>query len=499
MSETEKIKEIYKKNIFLPSQNNICGIVTKDNAAYKCSNDKFCNHGDEKLGICENTGCFPYNTNNIDIDFRKFDGSGVLRNRMTNICERKISTDGKCGLDNNSTKCPNGQCCSMKGTCGFDKESCIYISPYYSDNIIGKVNRNYYSNYNDVKNFQYEFIKQLGNKYIGNNNFELSTNGKCGLDLDKEKIFKCSDNQYCDEHDKCSVNYKNYNNNNKLNSNIILQDLDLNLIHGNKFNEEYDKWENRKEKIQSIRDKYITNNNFEISTDGRCGIDLENEKIFRCSDKQYCNQYNKCSVDYNNYKQYDFDNNSLKDINSNAIYNNHERKLKDLSSNLIHGDKFIKQYNNFINPLDCNNTKILDSFKTFFNNKTGDLFKIADIVKINKVNYKTCDIKYNFEGKYSGQNSRRITFEYKPDIGYVCTNIGGKMSGLTTLPLDSNAKVSDEMADLTTNVRDETTVLATQNPNKPYYLLPFVIICLLIVGCIILIFYINIVIKNISK
>jgi hypothetical protein len=580
MSEIDKIKEIYKKNIFLPSNNNICGIVTKDNAAYKCPSNKFCNYGDEEVGICENTGCYHYNIKNIDIDIdiSKFDGSSVSRNRMTNICDRKISKDGKCGLDNNSTKCPDGQCCSIRGKCGYDKESCIYISPYYSNNIIGEVNRNYYSNYNDVKKFQYEFIKQIGNKYIGNNNFEISTNGKCGLDLENEKIFKCPDNQYCDEYDKCSMDYNNYNNNNSINLNLNLQDLDLNLIHGNKFKEEHDKWKNNKEKLQSIRNKYINNNKFEISTDGRCGIDLENEKIFKCSDKQYCNQYNKCSVDYNNYQNFDFDNNSLKDINSNAIYSNEQRRLKDLSSNLIHGNKFNEEYdkwlntkkekiqsirnkyinnnnfeistdgrcgidlenekifkcsdkqycdqynkcsenydtnsysnrfrfdnsslkdinsnaiynneeiklkdlnsnlihgnkfneeyNNFRNPLDCNNTKLLDSFKTFFNNKTGNVFKIVDIVKINKVDNKTCDIKYNFEGKFSGQNSRRITFQYNPDVGYVCTNIDGGMSGLTTLPLDPNKNVGDEMSGLTTqsldfknNLGGEITGLITQ-------------------------------------
>jgi hypothetical protein len=576
MADIDKIKEIYKKNIFLPSKNNICGIVTKDNAAYKCASNKFCNYGDEEVGICENTGCYPYNINNLDINISKFDGNSVSRNRMTNICNRKTSTNGKCGLENNSTKCPDGQCCSMKGTCGFDKESCIYISPYYSNNIIEKINRDIYSNYNDVKKFQYEFIKQLGNKYIDNNNFEISTNDKCGLDLANEKILKCPDNQYCNEYDKCSTDYNNYNSNSNSSNyynynsiNYILPDLNLNLIHGDTFNEEYDKWFNKKEKLQSIRNKYI-NNNLEILTNGSCGINLENEKIFKCPDNQYCNRYNKCSVDYNNYnnEKFDFDNNSLKDlssnaiyyndgknsnaiyynddrilkdlssnimhgnkfneeynkwlntkkekiesirnkyinnnnfeiltngscgidlenekifkcpgnqycdknnkcsdnynnnsysnrfrfdnsslkdINSNVVYNDDERRLKDLNSNLIHGDKFYEEYNNFRNPLDCNNIKILDSFKTFFNNKIGNNFKIVNIVKINKVDNKTCDIKYNFEGKFSGQNSRRITFQYNPDIGYVCTDIGGEMSGLTTLPLDPNTFFGDEMTGL---------------------------------------------------
>lgn len=196
--------------------------------------------------------------------------------------------------------------------------------------------------------------------------------------------------------------------------------------------------------------------------------------------KQYCNQYNKCSDNYDNNSysnRFRFDNSGLKDINSTAIYDIDGTRLKDLSSNLIHGDKFYEEYNNFRNPLDCNNSKLLDSFRTFFYNKTGKSFKIVDVVKINKVDNKTCDIKYNFEGKFLGQNSRRITFQYNPDIGYVCTDIGGGMSGLTTLPLDSKANFGDEMSGQSTQ---------NLNQNKPFFLSTFVIICLLIVFFIII-------------
>lgn len=536
----------------LPSQNNICGIERKDKKIYKykCPSNKFCNYGNENFGICENTGCFPYhNIKDINIDIKQYDGNQVSRNRMTNICDRKISTDGKCGLNNNSTKCPNGQCCSIKGICGYDKESCIYISPYYSNNIIEDVNRNYFSNYIDVKNYQYDFIKQITNKYIDNNNFELSDDNKCGLDLEKEKIFKCTDQKYCDKNNNCSIDYNNYYNNYlNLNSNLNLQDLDLDLLNGEKFKKEFTKWENnkeksqyvynkyvnnnleistngscgidlenekifkcsdkqfcdnnskcsldyykyndnqiydlnksvlkdyinekdlkdlnpnflhgnnfnneynnwintKKEKLQSIYNKYVKNNNFEVSTNGNCGIDLDNEKIFKCSNKQYCDQYYKCSLNYdiNSYNnRFNFNNSNLKDINSNKLYYNDERKLKDLNSNLMHGNNFFEEYNKFRNPLDqtnkldCNNIKTLDSFKTFYNNKTNNNLKIFNIVKTNKINDNTCDIKYNFEGNIIGQNSRRITFKYIPDIGYVCTNIDKEMSGLTTLDLNAN-------------------------------------------------------------
>jgi hypothetical protein len=546
----------------LPSQNNICGIEQKDKITYKykCPDNKFCNYGNGKLGICEKTGCFPYNIIGKNIDIKEYDGSKVSRNKMTNICDRKISTNGKCGLDNDSTKCPNGLCCSNKGICGYDKESCIYISPYYSNNILEDANRNYFSNYIDVKNFQYDFIKQITNKYIDNNNFEISSDNKCGLDLEKEKIFKCTDNNYCDKYNNCSLDYNNYNSNSNLNTNLNLQNLDLDLLngenfnkeynkwnknkeksetiynkyinnnleistndscgidfenekifkcsdnkfcdnnnkcstdyykyndkkifdfnntilkdyitpnnlkdlnpsilHGNKFNNEYNNWINtKKEKLKSIYNKYNKNNNFDVSTDGKCGIDLDNEKIFKCSNKHYCDQYYKCSLNYdiNSFdNRFNFNKNNLKDINSNKLYYNDEIKLKDLNSNLIHGENFFEEYNkfrnpfdtkiikeesnNFKNPFDCNNFKTLESFKTLYNKKTNNNLKILNIVKTNKIDEKTCDIKYNFEGNIKGQNSRRITFEYNPDIGYVCTNIDKEMSGLTTLDLNENYK-----------------------------------------------------------
>ena len=154
----------------------------------------------------------------------------------------------------------------------------------------------------------------------------------------------------------------------------------------------------------------------------------------------------------------------MKDLSSNTIYYNDDIGFKDLSSNLIHGDNFYKEYDKYNKlqeallassnnkvQLDCNNSKILDSFKTFFYNQTGQNSKIADIIKTNKVDNNTCDIKYNFEGSYVGQNTRRITFQYKPGIGYVCTNMDDEMSGLTliTESLDANNVNSVETSEHT--------------------------------------------------
>ena len=412
-----------------------------------------------------------------------------------------------------------------------------------------------YSNYGDVRIYEDDLIKQIGKKYVGNNNFEMTKNGKCGLDLENEKIFKCPDNQYCNQHSMCTTynNDYDYDNYNNIDLGLDLPDLKLNLIHGNKFNEDYNKWyDNRKQKIQSISNKYI-NNNFEPSTNGTCGIDLENQKIFKCSDNQYCNNnINKCSTDYNyniDYQKINFNNKYLNDLSSNRIYlkkNNlsskqiflqDETNLKDLNSNLMHGDKFNEQYDKWLDDridksvyylsndicgkkpelgrlykcinndccinnecksgeicknadsnskfhgknflientldrqyvanlvsgqniantvsgqneaqpviLDCNNSKLLDSLKTYYYEifkSQNDEYKIVEFVKTNKIDDNTCDIKFNFEHKRFGktykygQSSRRFTFQYYPDNkNWLCTFIGDPYSGVTTLPLD---------------------------------------------------------------
>ena len=114
-------KEIYNRNKFDETTNNKCGIVIEDNKAYQCPPSKFCNFN---YGLCENTECVNYSIKDLDIDIKKFDGSDVERNYI-DICKYPISTDGKCGFDNNSTKCPNGQCCAKNGICSDDKDSCL--------------------------------------------------------------------------------------------------------------------------------------------------------------------------------------------------------------------------------------------------------------------------------------------------------------------------------------------------------------------------------------
>lgn len=246
MSEyINEIKNIYNSNNFLPSTNNICGIVTKDGVNYKCPQNKFCNIANGEVGVCQNVNCIEYRFKNFDIDISKFDGDDVSRNNMIDFCKYPKSTNGKCGLDNNNTKCPDGQCCSIKGICGYDKESCLYITPYYSNNVIPLVNRNQYSNYSDVIKFEKDYITNIRNKYI-DNKFEISTDNKCGIDLENEKIVKCKNNECCTKNNVCTANYDNCNDNNTFNFHHDYHNLNSNLIHGENFNENYNKWKNDK-------------------------------------------------------------------------------------------------------------------------------------------------------------------------------------------------------------------------------------------------------------
>jgi hypothetical protein len=404
MSEIEKIKEIYNSNIIHPSTNNICGVVTKDNKAYKCPPNKYCNYDINGVGICENVNCYQYNNKYIqNMDINKFDGNDVSRNDVRNFCKRSISTDGKCGLDNNNTKCPDGQCCSINGTCGYDKESCISIAPFKTKSLNAIINRDLYSNYSDVQKFQTDFlVNNVAKKYVGNNNFEISTDGRCGIDLMNEKIIKCPDNECCTQQGYCTKDYNNCNSYNLFDFKDELKDLSSNFMHGNKFNEGYNKWMSDK-----IDDNFKNNN--VVYSDRYCGYDILMKKNAKCKDSNCCIN-KKCEI-------------------------GEKCKIAD-PNNKFHGDKFI------INSLDCSDNQLLDNLKTYYNKVWKNEYKIVDILQINKVDNYTCDVKYNFEGKTSGQDSRRFTIQYKPDVGYVFTNMGDHMSGLTTLPLDSKDSLS---------------------------------------------------------
>jgi hypothetical protein len=462
MSKFDKVREIYNSNIFYPSTNHLCGINIEENKAYKCPSNKYCNFN----GICENVNCIEYVNEYVNkhepnyMDISKFDGSDVSRNNVNSFCKYSISTDGKCGLENNNTKCPDGQCCSINGTCGYDKESCIPIAFFYPESVKYGINRHIYSNSYDVLKFQKNFlVNNIAKKYIENNNFEPSTNGKCGIDLLNEKIIKCNNNEYCNYENKCSTDYDKYSDKRNIFKNYgfdngELKDLSYNLIHGQNFNEEYKKWQINK--TQESKDFLINNidkkydkDNLESSMFGSCGVDLINEKIIKCNNNEYCNNKNNCSTDYDKYNN----DNILKNVR--------------LPYHLIHGENFNEEYTKWRNKgnkvenevvnevanevanevdnnnifkmksLDCTNKQLLDNLKTYYNTLWKNEYKIVNIVQINKVDNNTCDVKYNFEGNSMGQNSRRFTIQYKPDVGYFCTNMGEHLSGLTTLPLDS--------------------------------------------------------------
>ncbi|ORX63913.1 hypothetical protein BCR32DRAFT_134356 [Anaeromyces robustus] len=90
------------------SENGKCG---KDNGNTKCPSGQCCS----KFGWCGKTNDY------CSIEKGCQSGFGQCNSKKTNY---KISKNGKCGQDNDNTKCPSGQCCSVYGYCGKSDKYC---------------------------------------------------------------------------------------------------------------------------------------------------------------------------------------------------------------------------------------------------------------------------------------------------------------------------------------------------------------------------------------
>jgi len=122
----------------------------------------------------------------------------TTKNTIISGALNAISTDNKCGPNNNNTKCPSGLCCSSNGWCGKSDEYCvnssyksydgdkiydgnktINYSKYTNDNSMNleKINLNINNFSNDLKplnitNDKYtEFLNNAKNKLFDNNTF----------------------------------------------------------------------------------------------------------------------------------------------------------------------------------------------------------------------------------------------------------------------------------------------------------------------------------------
>lgn len=250
---SKKEIEIYN-TIPFPSDGKRCGIVINDGKSYKCPNNNFCNF---KQGLCEKIECVPYNNYNItDLDISKYDGHDVSRkgDKDDEYCNYPISKDEMCGFDNNSNKCLEKQCCSNKGKCGNDRETCLSTSKIYPEYIKNmynpeiNLNREIYSNPINTEEYEKTAVRDIAEQYLQNNNFEKTNNGRC-IDIKNKRILKCSDKECCTQYGDCTKEYNYCNKSNRFNfSNYGYDEKDLNsnLLNGDNFDLEYRKWLSKK-------------------------------------------------------------------------------------------------------------------------------------------------------------------------------------------------------------------------------------------------------------
>lgn len=343
-------------NNILESSDYNCGIDNNKNVAYKCPNDRFCNSmiSDDinKFGICEKRNGIPYKFQNLDGNnvskYRNFTYDYInnhlikdlsnnyildltnnllldLNNNPININKNNpyfdisnnlafisvfnnnitISKDGNCGVQY-GYKCPNGQCCSENGKCGFNKETCYY--PNYNS-YLSNLNRNSYGDNDAFLKFKDKHLQEIANKYtFETSTFETSTDGNCGINLKYDKIVKCPENQCCSSKNKCGTDDEYCGN--KFDFKLFkINNLDSNLIHGDNALENY------KKDVKQKLDNDYKNNSFKID-DNICGYDYDIKKVLKCSNNNCCVN-NKCTND--------------KEICKNAD-----------SNSKLHGDKFIQ-------------------------------------------------------------------------------------------------------------------------------------------------------------
>ena len=142
----------------------------------------------------------------------------------------------------------------------------------YDRNI--KLNREVYSNKEDITKFENKYLTDVTNNSLPN--FELSTNKRC-IDTTNEKLLKCPENNCCTQYGDCTQDYNYCNKNNRFQFSNFGYEKDDNLLNGNKFNEEYYKW---------VYKKINKDNKFKYSDDF-CGITSDNI-AYKCIDNKCC-------------------------------------------------------------------------------------------------------------------------------------------------------------------------------------------------------------------
>jgi hypothetical protein len=257
-------KYIYDNdNNILLSKNGRCGIDLTHKAQIRCNDGLYCNN----YSFCDksNNNVLQLNINNTPVSTQKYDGANTSRDVESAVIQTKVSLNGKCGLKNNKTVCPLGECCSKDGECGTSRDHC-YIShaEYYENDInlndIGVVNKMHFSGKGGMEEYQKKADEKLQNLYDANK-ITLTKNLICGFNSDEEKIYKCPPEQCCSKNNICTLDLEKCD----------LENEKTTKLNGIKSIEKY------------INNKLSTNNNIDCTT-----------SLYKCPDEQCCSKEGKC-------------------------------------------------------------------------------------------------------------------------------------------------------------------------------------------------------------
>lgn len=278
----------------------------------------------------------------------------------------QISDNNICRINNN--KCTDNKCCSINSQCGEGMDYCNTNDIYNGDNAI--------SNYNNLLNNDKQYI------YDNNNNIILTKNGRCGIDLKNKLQIQCNNGMYCNNFSFCDES----------NDNV----LKLNINNIPVSTKKYDG-------TNTFRNVKIEKKDFEISSDGKCGLKNNNKK---CTPNQCCSKDGFCG----NTKDHCYISNAENYENSINL-----NEIGVINKQYFSGDGALEEYDNILNKklqnmYDTDNILLTKNGICGFNKDDEKVYKCLPEHCCSKNNICTIDLNYcNLEyEKLNGINIKTI-------------------------------------------------------------------------------------------
>jgi len=353
------------------SSDNICRINNK-----KCQDNMCCSQNNEcgkGINYCNKNDI--YNGNNTIDKHNK-----LLNNEIKYIYDNDnnilLSNNGRCRIDlKNKTqiKCKNELYCNNYSFCEKSNDNLLQL------------------NINNTKmpTEKYNGTNTSNKIIIEKKNFEVSTDGKCGL-MNNNKI--CPENECCSieglcgsSKDHCYISEtEKYENNINLNN---INYINKNFFSGKGSLEQYDKKTNEKLKNMYDTDNIVVNK-------GICGFNKDDDKVYKCSPEQCCTKNNICST---NLDHCDLSNEKLIKLNGNEAIIKYINKKKE-ENNIKKSNEFIFNNNNFCGKNLINNQIFnCNTNDCCYNNKCGSGYDFCEF----------SDPKNTFHGENALENYKK--------------------------------------------------------------------------------------------